>query len=68
MENILQAARPIAGKLHGADHRSRRTLTAVLARDGKPWVRGGWWRTYLFIEGTHRSRRGFIPEEARFLS
>jgi Ser/Thr protein kinase RdoA (MazF antagonist) len=28
----------------------------VPSRDGKLWVRdaeGGWWRTYLFIEGTH---------------
>jgi Ser/Thr protein kinase RdoA (MazF antagonist) len=39
----------------GADeHSSRRSLTLVPARDGRPYHRdaaGGWWRCYLFIEG-----------------
>lgn len=45
-------------------------MTVVLALDGKPWVRdgqGGWWRTYLFIEGTHSLEAASSPEEARFL-
>jgi hypothetical protein len=58
MENIERVTRHIAGKLErqGADDRSRRVLTVVPARDGKLWARdaeGGWWRTYLFIEGVH---------------
>jgi uncharacterized protein YfaP (DUF2135 family) len=58
MENIARVTSHIAEKLEreGADDRSRRVLSVVPARDGKLWVRdagGGWWRTYLFIEGTH---------------
>jgi len=49
---------------------SRRSLTVVPAKDGKPWVRdseGGWWRTYLFIEGAHSKDNASSPVEARFL-
>jgi Ser/Thr protein kinase RdoA (MazF antagonist) len=62
MENIARVTRHIAENLRraasgpGAPDLSRRVLTVVPSRDGKPWVRdaeGGWWRTYLFIEGTH---------------
>jgi hypothetical protein len=60
MENIQRVTAHIAQKLRaqgdGAAGWSRRVLTVVPGRDGKPWVRdreGGWWRTYLFIEGTH---------------
>jgi Ser/Thr protein kinase RdoA (MazF antagonist) len=45
-------------------------LTVVPARDGKLFVRdseGGWWRTYLFIEGTHTLDSAASSEEARFL-
>jgi Ser/Thr protein kinase RdoA (MazF antagonist) len=58
MENIDRVTRHIAGLLEkeGEDDISRRTLTVVPAKDGKLFVRdkeGGWWRNYLFIEGTH---------------
>ncbi|MDR0553972.1 MAG: aminoglycoside phosphotransferase family protein [Treponema sp.] len=71
MENILRVTGHIAGKAGGSDiPPSRRTLTVVPAKDGKSWVRdsmGGWWRTYLFIEGTHTLELAVSPEDARFL-
>ncbi|MDR2630277.1 MAG: aminoglycoside phosphotransferase family protein [Spirochaetaceae bacterium] len=72
MENIRRVTGHIAAKLAaaGTPERSRRTLTVVPARDGKPWIRdagGGWWRTYLFIEGAHSLEVAATPEEARFL-
>jgi hypothetical protein len=72
MENIERVTKHIAKKLSGdgsADI-SRRVLTVVPARDGKPFVQdsgGGWWRTYLFIEGTHTLDSAASSEEARFL-
>ncbi|MDR2483056.1 MAG: aminoglycoside phosphotransferase family protein, partial [Treponema sp.] len=68
MENIQRVTRHIAAKTPGRG--SRRTLTVVPARDGKPWARdssGGWWRTYLFIEGTHSLDLAASPDDARFL-
>jgi hypothetical protein len=72
MENIERVTRHIADKLirAGTPGRSRRALTVVPSRDGKPWVRdagGGWWRTYLFIEETHTLDLVSSAEEARFL-
>jgi aminoglycoside phosphotransferase (APT) family kinase protein len=72
MENIGRVTGHIAGKLEkeGADDRSRRVLSVVPSRDGKPWLRdaeGGWWRTYLFIEGTHSLEVARSPADARFL-
>ena len=72
MENISRVTGHIAAKLlhDGASGRSRRVLQVVPSRDGKPWVRddeGGWWRTYLFIEGTHTLEITSSPEDARFL-
>ncbi|MDR3160871.1 MAG: aminoglycoside phosphotransferase family protein, partial [Spirochaetaceae bacterium] len=72
MENILRVTRHIAGKLAaaGVAGRSRRVLTVVPGRDGRPWVRdgqGGWWRTYLFIEGAHTRDLASSAAEARFL-
>ncbi|MDR2536623.1 MAG: aminoglycoside phosphotransferase family protein [Treponema sp.] len=70
MENIQRVTNHIAAKLEGLHDRSRRTLTLVPARNGGSWVRdsaGGWWRTYLFIEGTHTLDIASSPEEARFL-
>jgi Ser/Thr protein kinase RdoA (MazF antagonist) len=71
MENIQRVTAHIAKKLiaEGAGW-SRRVLTVVPSRDGKPWVRdreGGWWRTYLFIEGTHSLELASSPTEAAFL-
>jgi hypothetical protein len=72
MENIERVTRHIAEKLirAGTADRSRRVLTVVPARDGNPWVRdaeGGWWRTYLFIEGSHTLELVSSAGEARFL-
>lgn len=72
MENIERVTTHIAKKLAaaGVSGRSRRTLTVVPSREGKLWVRdagGGWWRTYLFIEGTHALEVASSPEQARFL-
>jgi Ser/Thr protein kinase RdoA (MazF antagonist) len=72
MENIERVTVHIAEKLRAANiaDRSRRTLTVVNGRDGKPFVRdaeGGWWRTYLFIEGVHTRDTAASPEEAAFL-
>jgi hypothetical protein len=72
MENIGRVTVHIAEKLRaaGTPGWSRRTLTVVKGRDGKPWARdaeGGWWRSYLFIEGTHTRDLAASPEEAAFL-
>ena len=72
MENIMRVTSHIAEKLKntGESDRSRRTLTVVPAKDGKPWARdeeGGWWRTYLFVEGAHSLENASSPLEARFL-
>jgi Ser/Thr protein kinase RdoA (MazF antagonist) len=74
MENIQRVTAHIAHKLmaegDGAVGWSRRVLTVVPGRDGKPWVRdreGGWWRTYLFIEGTHSPELADSPATAAFL-
>jgi hypothetical protein len=72
MENIERVTRHIADTLirAGTPDRSRRALTVVPSRDGKPWVRdseGGWWRTYLFIEETHTLELASSAAEARFL-
>jgi len=72
MENIQRVTGHITEKLlaAGENDRSRRTLTVVPAKDGKPWARdkqGGWWRTYLFIEGVHSLENATSPLEARFL-
>ena len=70
MENIWRVTDHIRKKLTGAGDTSRRVLTVIPSADGKPWVRdreGGWWRTYLFIEGTHSLELTSSPEDARFL-
>ncbi|MCL2243892.1 MAG: aminoglycoside phosphotransferase family protein [Treponema sp.] len=72
MDNILRVTRHIAEKnrTNGIPDWSRRSLTVVPARDGKPWARdteGGWWRTYLFIENAYTKDTTSSPAEARFL-
>jgi hypothetical protein len=72
MENIERVTKHIAAFLEreGASDRSRRVLTVIPAKDGKPYVKddeGGWWRTYLFVEGSHTLELTSMPEEARFL-
>jgi thiamine kinase-like enzyme len=70
MENISRVTGHIAKKVQNLSDRSRRVLSVVPLRDGKPYVRdseGGWWRTYLFIEGAHTLEVAESPEDARFL-
>ncbi|MDR0598975.1 MAG: aminoglycoside phosphotransferase family protein [Treponema sp.] len=72
MENIERVTKHITAGLVRDEmgDRSRRVLTVIPAKDGKPWARddeGGWWRTYLFIEGSHTLEVTSTPEEARFL-
>ena len=72
MDNITRATDHLKKALSrgGFDDISRRTLTVIPSVDGKPWVRdseGGWWRTYLFIEGSHTLELTASPADARFL-
>ena len=72
MENILRVTCHIAEKNSAAQTPdwSRRSLTVVPAKDGKPWARdaeGGWWRTYLFIEDAFTKDTTTSPLEAHFL-
>jgi hypothetical protein len=72
MANIVRITDHITEKLKAAGESdwSRRSLTVVPSRDGKPWVRdseGGWWRTYFFIENSHSRETTASPVEAHFL-
>jgi Ser/Thr protein kinase RdoA (MazF antagonist) len=72
MENIVRVTGHIAEKHRAAGEIdwSRRSLTVVPARDGKPWAKdseGEWWRTYLFIENAHSLENTSSVAEARFL-
>ncbi len=55
MDNIVRVTSHQRTRLAASDtpDASRRALTVVPARDGRPFVRdekGAWWRSYLFIE------------------
>jgi hypothetical protein len=72
MENILRVTAHVREKLRaqGAKDWSRRVLTVIPAKDGKPWVRdaeGGWWRSYCFIENARGGDLASSPEEAALL-
>jgi hypothetical protein len=72
MENIERITRHIREKLQsaGVPDQNRRVLTVIPGKDGKPWVRddrGGWWRTYCFIEKTHALQVAGSPAEAGLL-
>jgi Ser/Thr protein kinase RdoA (MazF antagonist) len=72
MENILRVTAHIKRKLkaQGIGDRSRRVLTVIPARDGKPWARdpeGGWWRSYCFIENARGGDLASSPGEAALL-
>ena len=72
MENIHRVTSHIRDKLCSAGEKdwSRRVLTVIPAKDGKLFFRdknGGWWRTYLFIEGAHTTDKTSSPQEALFL-
>lgn len=72
MENIQRVTSHIRKKLSSAGEKdwSRRALTVVPTKDGKLFFRdndGGWWRTYLFVEGAHTRNKTSSPQEALFL-
>lgn len=53
MANVQRVTFHLAGKLAGEPDFSRRALSLIPARDGRPFVldaHGNYWRTYLFIE------------------
>ena len=53
MENISRVTQHLGGKFAGASDASRRALTLIPARDGKPYCHDescNCWRVYLFIE------------------
>ncbi len=53
MDNVARVLAHAAVRLDGLPDASRRTLTLVPARDGRPFIvdeAGAVWRTYLFIE------------------
>lgn len=70
MENIHRITSHILKKLEaaGTADKSRRTPQVVPARNGNLWVRdetGGWWRTYLFIDGVKTCDIAGSPGQAR---
>ena len=72
MDNIQRVTSHIREKFRASGEKdwSRRALTVVPGRDGKPFSRdseGGWWRTYLFIEKSHTVELTTSPAEARLL-
>lgn len=72
MDNILRVTGHIASRLlaAGIDDVERRTLTVVPAASGNPWfrdARGGWWRTYLFIDRAHSEDMAESPVQAGLL-
>lgn len=55
MDNVARVLSHAASRVGGRPDASRRALTLVPARDGRPWAadeEGAVWRTYLFIERT----------------
>lgn len=70
MDNILRVTSHQQARLAAtatADA-SRRALTVIPARDGRPFVRderGGWWRAYLFIEQARTYDKIETPAQAR---
>ncbi len=73
MENIVRVTSHMAENLRasGAGTVERRTATVAPARSGLPWFRDageGWWRTYLFIEGTHSRDCVDSAEQAAMLA
>ena len=71
MENILRITKYIAQLNSNAGFLDldRRCLKVIPAKDGKPYVRdakGGWWRTYNFIDNVHSINNVSSPEEAWF--
>ncbi len=70
MDNIYRITSHILKKLElaGVADKSQRTPQVVPARNGALWVRdekGGWWRTYLFIDGVKTCELAESSKEAR---
>ncbi|MEO6848833.1 MAG: phosphotransferase [Chthoniobacterales bacterium] len=69
MENVLRVTQRTAAKLNEQNYTdgTRRTLTVIPARDGKPYFRttdGNYWRVYFFIEGAKTYDRIENAEQA----
>lgn len=67
MENIQRVTAHLGSKIAGLPDASRRVLTLVLARDGRPFYRDAhdnYWRAYLFIEKTRTFDAVETPAQA----
>ena len=69
MDNIVRVTEHIRRRLaaEGQPKLSRRTLTVLPSREGKPYhidAEGGFWRCYLFIEGASSSDLMDSPAKA----
>jgi hypothetical protein len=70
MDNIHRVTSHILMKLEGLPDKSQRTPQVVPARNGDLFVRdetGGWWRTYLFIDGVVTQEMAENLDQARLL-
>jgi Ser/Thr protein kinase RdoA (MazF antagonist) len=70
MDNIQRVTSHILKKLDGLPDKSQRTPQVVPARNGDLFVRdaeGGWWRTYLFIDGVETPEMAETLDQARLL-
>jgi Ser/Thr protein kinase RdoA (MazF antagonist) len=70
MDNIYRVTSHILKKLDGISDKSQRTPQVVPARNGDLFVRdetGGWWRTYLFIDGVETREMAENLNQARML-
>ena len=69
MDNIMRVTTHLQHKLRAeaAPEPTRRTLTVVPARDGRPFYRddeGEYWRTFVFVERTQTFESVQSPEQA----
>ena len=67
MENIQRVTAHLGGKMSGERDSSRRTLTLILSRDGRPYhcdEHGNYWRAYIFIEKAHTYDAVESPHQA----
>jgi len=67
MENVARVTRHLAAKTSGQPAASRRVLTLIPARDGRPFfcdADGNHWRTYIFIEKAKSFDAVQSPEQA----
>ncbi len=67
MENIQRVTAHLGGKISGERDSSRRTLTLILSRDGRPYhcdEHGNYWRAYIFIEKAHTYDAVESPHQA----